>query len=174
MMSASDHRSRDPLIFGAICLSALALIGVLWLLARDSESAGVSGSITWVELPDYTADEVCQNWVGYWLNESGVEFTPEFMERKKNTLKDVYQLADLIREDELLMAMIEQIHVSNRGEITLVAKVGPAKVLFGQMTDAEEKLRRLKIFYQEVTSIEGWQKYRAVDLRYKGQVVGVK
>lgn len=100
--------------------------------------------------------------------------TPEFMERKKNTLKDVYQLADLIREDELLMAMIEQIHVSNRGEITLVAKVGPAKVLFGQMTDAGEKLRRLKIFYQEVTSIEGWQKYRAVDLRYKGQVVGVK
>ena len=84
MMSVSDHRSRDPLIFGAICLSALALIGVLWLLARDSESAGVSGSITWVELPDYTADQVCQNWVGYWLNESGVEFTPEFMERITN------------------------------------------------------------------------------------------
>lgn len=100
--------------------------------------------------------------------------TPEFLERKKNTLKDVFELAAIIREDELLMAMIEQIHVSNRGELTLVAKMGPTKILFGQMNEVDDKLKRLRIFYDEVTDIEGWRKYRAVDLRYKGQVVGVK
>jgi hypothetical protein len=83
-MSATAGRYRDATIFAAICAIALALIGTLWLLARDSESAGVSGSIDWVELPDYSADEVCQNWVGYWLNDSGVAFTPEFMERITN------------------------------------------------------------------------------------------
>jgi len=83
-MNAPAGGHRDAAIFGAICVIALGLIGGLWLLARDSESAGVSGSITWVELPEYTADEVCQNWVGYWLHDSEVEFTPEFMERITN------------------------------------------------------------------------------------------
>jgi hypothetical protein len=83
-MRAPAGRFRDATIFGAICLGALAVIGALWLLARDSESAGISGSITWVQRPDFTADEVCQNWIGYWLDESGIEFEPAFMERITN------------------------------------------------------------------------------------------
>lgn len=83
-MSMLAGKYRDAAVFALVCAVALGLIGGLWLLARDSESAGVSGSITWVELPEYTANEVCQNWVGYWLHESNVQFTPEFMERITN------------------------------------------------------------------------------------------
>ena len=83
-MTTGAVRRRDAATFGAICVIALALIGGLWLLARDSESAGVSGSLVWVELPDYSADEVCDNWVGYWLNDSHIVFTPGFMERITN------------------------------------------------------------------------------------------
>lgn len=83
-MNKLAGRSRDAAIFALICVLSLGTIGILWFVARDSDAAGVSGSIDWVVLPDYTADEVCQNWVGYWLDESGVEFAPEFMERITN------------------------------------------------------------------------------------------
>jgi len=83
-MNKLAGRSRDAAIFALICVLSLGTIGILWAVARDSDAAGVSGSIDWVVLPDYTADEVCQNWVGYWLDESGVDFPPEFMERITN------------------------------------------------------------------------------------------
>jgi hypothetical protein len=83
-MNGVPGRYRDAIVFGAICAIALGVIGTFWLLARDADSAGVSGSIDWVELPDYSANEVCQNWVRYWLDESEVVFSPEFMERITN------------------------------------------------------------------------------------------
>ena len=35
----------------------------------------------------------------------------------------------------------------------------------------EDKFRRLRVFYEKAASYEGWQKYRTIDLRYRGQVV---
>ena len=99
--------------------------------------------------------------------------TTDFLEPKKeHMLKDLFYLARLIREDSFLKPMIEQIHVSNRNEVTLVPKIGNQKILFGRLRDGEDKLKRLKIFYQEAAPYEGWRKYRSIDLRYNGQVVG--
>lgn len=99
--------------------------------------------------------------------------TTDFLEPKKeHMLKDLFYLARLIREDSFLKPMIEQIHVSNRNEVTLVPKIGNQKILFGRLRDGEDKLRRLKIFYREAAPYEGWRKYRSIDLRYNGQVVG--
>jgi hypothetical protein len=77
-------RRRDAAIFAAIIVASLALVGVLWLLARDADSAGVSGSITGVELPDYSAAEVCTNWATYWTTDSGVNAPPEALEAMSN------------------------------------------------------------------------------------------
>lgn len=99
----------------------------------------------------------------------------DFLEPKKeHMLKDLFKLTELIRHDDFLRPLIEQVHVSNRNELTLVPKIGPEKVFFGRVYDPEEKLRRLKIFYREVTPYEGWRKYRSLDLRYDGQVVAKK
>ena len=96
---------------------------------------------------------------------------PQFLNRKRNTLKDAFLLTKLIREDEFLNALIEQIHVSNRGEITLVPKVGNHKIIFGKFDSAAKKLQRLKIFYKEALPYEGWNKYSEISLQYDGQVV---
>lgn len=77
-------RQRDAVIFAGVAVVSLALIGILWLLARNADSAGVSGSITGVELPDYTASEVCQNWATYWTSTSGVNAAPEPLEVMSN------------------------------------------------------------------------------------------
>lgn len=98
-------------------------------------------------------------------------YDPKFLDRRHNALKDVFLLAHLIREDEFLHAMIEQAHVSNRGEITLAPKVGNHKIVFGKFENAEEKFRRLKTFYREALPYEGWNRYSEISLQYAGQVV---
>ncbi|MCB0565637.1 MAG: cell division protein FtsQ [Phaeodactylibacter sp.] len=96
---------------------------------------------------------------------------PEFLNRKRNTLKDAFLLTKMILEDEFLNALVEQIHLSNRGEITLVPKVGNHKIIFGTFGPAAKKLKRLKTFYKEALPYEGWNKYSEISLQYDGQVV---
>lgn len=99
-------------------------------------------------------------------------YSDDFLEQDKDhLLKDLFRLTELIRADKLLDPLIEQIHVTNRNEVTLVPKVGGQKIFFGRIRDAADKLERLKIFYQEAAPHEGWRKYRSLDLRYDGQVV---
>lgn len=97
--------------------------------------------------------------------------TPDFLQRKRHLLKDLFELAGIIRKDEFLNALVEQIYVNNRGELTLVPKIGDQLILFGRMVDAEDKLKRLKVFYLEALPYEGWQRYATINLKFKGQVV---
>lgn len=96
---------------------------------------------------------------------------PNFLERKRHLLKDVFLLAQILRKDEFLHTMVEQIHVSNQGEFTLIPKIGNQKILLGKLKDAEKKLYNLKVFYQEGMPYEGWRRYRTIDVRFEGQVV---
>lgn len=97
---------------------------------------------------------------------------PDFMDAdKKHLLADVFKLADVIRADEVLNALVEQIYVANNGEITLIPKVGKQKIRLGKFADVDEKLWRLKVFYQEAMPYRGWRKYKTIDLRYGGQIV---
>lgn len=97
---------------------------------------------------------------------------PRFLEReKRNRLQDVFKLSQQLLADEFFKALIDQIYVSNTGEFTLIPKVGDQKILLGSYTDVNEKLENLKIFYQEGMPYKGWQEYRTINLKYKGQVV---
>ncbi|GAB4260076.1 MAG: hypothetical protein Kow0027_27530 [Saprospiraceae bacterium] len=98
-------------------------------------------------------------------------FTSDFQLRKKHLLKDLFELTQTILADPLWSAMFEQVYVNRRNEFLLVPKVGDQLVILGGVDNLEQKLRRLRIFYQEALSHEGWQKYSTIDLRFKGQVV---
>lgn len=98
--------------------------------------------------------------------------TPEFMARRqRHELRDLFELTHFIIADELWMALFEQIYVNKRGEFVLIPKVGDQTIIFGDLADMADKFRRLRIFYEEGMSHEGWQKYHSIDLRYRGQVV---
>jgi len=131
------------------------------------------------------------NGLNYYLDEAGVRmplskhFTArvlvatgdiaphvvDFREREKHSLKDVFVLASLLRGDSFLEPMIEQIYVNKRSEMTLIPKIGDQKIRFGTIEGAEDKLERLRIFYEEALPYEGWQKYRSISLEYAGQIV---
>lgn len=96
---------------------------------------------------------------------------PDFLERKKHVLKDLFLLAEMIGQDDFYHAMFEQLFVSNRGEFTLIPMVGNQKVIFGKLDNAQDKLARLKLFYKEGMPYRGWHRYKTINLKYDNQVV---
>ncbi len=96
---------------------------------------------------------------------------PDFLERPRHMLKDVFLLAQRLRQDELFHPLIEQVYVNPQGDMVLVPKVGDQKIILGDGSHLEEKLQNLRVFYQEAVPYEGWRKYRTINLKYRGQVV---
>ena len=100
--------------------------------------------------------------------------TPEFLERPNHPLNHLFQLSKLILADELFASMVEQIYVDKNQEYTLVPKLGDHVVKLGSFKDMDNKLRNLKVFYEKALPNAGWETYKTVDLRFKGQIVAEK
>ncbi|MFN0214427.1 MAG: cell division protein FtsQ/DivIB [Saprospiraceae bacterium] len=98
-------------------------------------------------------------------------YTPEFLERRKSSLKDLFYITQTLLADEFLKSFIQQIHVNNAGEFILVPLIGNQKIVLGSARKLDDKLNRLKIFYQQGMPYEGWRKYETINLKYSGQVV---
>lgn len=129
--------------------------------------------------------------INYYLDEDGIQmplskhfatkvlvvtgslpaYSKQFLSRKRDRLKQAFELAEMIRADEFLYPLVEQMHFDPNGKITLVPKLGQQQIKFGKYNNAEDKLRRLKIFYKEALPYEGWRKYATINLEYDGQVV---
>ncbi|NJK82467.1 MAG: hypothetical protein HC912_00220 [Saprospiraceae bacterium] len=96
---------------------------------------------------------------------------PDFLARKQYGLKDIFELMTLLNNDLFYKALIEQVHVSQNGDIILIPKMGKQQILFGHYVQPEEKLSRLSIFYNEALPHEGWDKYKLIDIRFNNQIV---
>lgn len=127
--------------------------------------------------------------VGYYLGEKNEriplndKFTPHvavalgYVQMHQDTTRDstvqaaLYTLTEYIRKDAFLDALVDQVYVQENGELELIPKAG-ATIRFGQVDEQMmDKFDRLKIFCKEGLSKAGWEKYKAIDLRYNGQVV---
>lgn len=98
--------------------------------------------------------------------------TPEFLTKKNNSMKDLFELTNFILADQFWNAMIEQVHVTSKDEFVMVPKIGDQSIILGKWdSDVAAKFKKLKQFYEEGMSREGWQKYKTIDLRYRNQVV---
>lgn len=102
-----------------------------------------------------------------------VVWSNDYLEQEEHQLKDLFQLAQLLRQDDFYQALIEQIYVNNKGEIILAPKVGDQIIQLGRYDKEKtrERLARLKVFYEKGLPYEGWRKYASFDLRYADQVV---
>lgn len=96
---------------------------------------------------------------------------PDFINNPRHMLKNLFELATILRTDEFFHHMIEQVHVAQNGDIVFVPKLGKQQILFGKYLNIQEKLQRLKIFYNEAIPQEGWTKYKQIDIRFRNQIV---
>ena len=99
----------------------------------------------------------------------------DFMHYEVHNLKDVFVLAKKIEADDFFNPLIEQLHVSDDGNIVLVPKIGDQLIQFGKLDRrVGTKLRNLKAFYKDAIAKKGWDKYSEINLMYEGQIVCTK
>jgi cell division protein FtsQ len=98
-------------------------------------------------------------------------YVEQFQKKKRSTLKDLFTLTQTILADDFWRAFVQQIHVSNANEFILIPLVGDQKIILGSVRRLDDKLKRLRIFYQNAMPYEGWKKYSTINLKYNGQIV---
>jgi cell division protein FtsQ len=89
-------------------------------------------------------------------------------------LADVKKTALFILNDSFWMSQTEQIDITRDRCFEMVPTVGNHIVKLGDGNDIEKKFQRLFIFYQQVMSKTGFNRYNFIDVRFDGQVIGTK
>ena len=108
-------------------------------------------------------------------------FPDKKMQTKKDSvlLNDVRITAQLINKDSFWMAQVAQIDMKaseaeDGWEFEMIPVVGNHIIKLGDGDNILQKFNRLFIFYKEVLSRTGFNKYKTIDVRYAGQVIGGK
>jgi cell division protein FtsQ len=86
-------------------------------------------------------------------------------------LADIRTISMAIQKDSFRMAMIEQVDITPQRSFEMIPKIGNQVIVFGSAADAEEKFNKLQLFYKNVITKSGWNKYSVISLQYKNQVV---
>ena len=100
-----------------------------------------------------------------------------FIDRKKMTandsilLNDVRTTANYIINDPFWMSQVAQIDITADNSFEMVPVVGNHLVKLGNGEEIDRKFHRLMVFYKQVLSKTGFDKYKVIDVQYKGQVV---
>ncbi len=86
-------------------------------------------------------------------------------------LNNIYMLASYINGNKFLKSQIIQIYVREDGDVELVPRVGGEIINIGEISDIDDKFKKLLIFYKKGINNIGWNRYKEINLKYKNQVV---
>ncbi len=93
---------------------------------------------------------------------------------KTSMLDDLFKLAQYVDKNNFWKSQIQQIYINLDEEIELIPRVGRHKIIFGDVSDMDEKFKKLMIFYKKGLNYIGWNKYKTINLKYKNQIVCTK
>ncbi len=89
-------------------------------------------------------------------------------------VRRLYRMALLLRQDPFWEAQIVQIFQKPNGEWVLIPRVGDYEIEFGLPNEVEDKLVRLKLFYEKALPKAGWEKYSSISVKYRKQIICTK
>ena len=90
---------------------------------------------------------------------------------KSKRQEKILHFLNLINEDAFLKAQFTQLDVAKNGDVSIVPLVGNHIIEFGEATNIENRLNRLKIFYNQILPVQGWDSFTNVSVKYDGQIV---
>jgi cell division protein FtsQ len=109
---------------------------------------------------------------------SGFPVKNKYTKADSAVLKEMVGIASFVDSDPFWSAQVSQIDLVTCGDgcwtYEMTPVVGNHIVRLGDGKDIEKKFRRLYVFYQQVLSKTGLDRYPVVDVGFAGQVVGVK
>ena len=79
-----------------------------------------------------------------------------------------------IKTDPRLDAFVSGINVDRTGDIIIVPTVLGHVINFGDSTNLDDKIKRLRTFYAEVMPIKGWNAYDTVSVKWNGRVTATR
>jgi cell division protein FtsQ len=89
-------------------------------------------------------------------------------------VEQIKKIDQYILNDSFWSAQIAQIDITPNRTFELVPVVGNHVIAFGDGNECEKKFHHLFIFYKEVLSKTGFDKYARIDVQYDGEVIGTK
>lgn len=93
---------------------------------------------------------------------------------RKYAKKELLPLAQYLQENDFWNAQIEQIHVTQQGEIELIPRVGNHTITLGRPENYEYKFEKLQAFYEKGLNEIGWDRYSKISIRHGNQVIATK
>ena len=93
---------------------------------------------------------------------------------KSYAISELYKFALFLQNDAFWNDQITQIYVRSENDVEIVPRAGSHRILMGSLDDYETKLKKLRLFYEQVTPRMGWDKYSIINLKYKNQIVCTK
>lgn len=86
-------------------------------------------------------------------------------------LQEVSTTAQFILHDPFWMAQVSQIDITPERNFEMIPVVGNHIIRLGHGENIDKKFHRLFVFYSQVISQTGFEKYKMIDVQYAGQVV---
>ncbi|MBQ7571632.1 MAG: cell division protein FtsQ/DivIB [Bacteroidaceae bacterium] len=83
-------------------------------------------------------------------------------------------LGRLLQDDEYWRDQAQQIVIDEKGWVEIIPRYSGQRILLGEPKDLEEKLARVRLFYEKAMPKVGWNKYRIINAIYKDQVICTK
>jgi len=87
---------------------------------------------------------------------------------------ELITLSNTIRNDEFLKKQIigiDQIEKGKKHHFELKTRVGDQKIIFGDLSRMEEKIAKLKVFYQKIMLDSTITNYKTINLKFYNQIV---
>ena len=88
-------------------------------------------------------------------------------------LYDLKRLTHFVNNHEFWSAQVAQIDIAGERSYEIIPTVGSHVIRIGNGDQLEEKFNRLMVFYKQVATKVGIDKYSVLDAQFDGQVIGV-
>jgi cell division protein FtsQ len=72
------------------------------------------------------------------------------------------------------MAQISQVDITGKRTFEMIPTIGNHVIEFGDGSNCDQKFKRLFIFYKQVLSKTGMERYARINVKYDKQVIGVR
>lgn len=89
-------------------------------------------------------------------------------------IHDLLDLAKYIDNNKFWREQIVQLYRNQSGEFEIIPRVGAHQILLGTLDNYKEKLRNLKLLYEQGLQKYGWNNYNQINLKYSNQVICTK
>ncbi|HBS12327.1 MAG TPA: hypothetical protein DEO36_07270 [Flavobacteriaceae bacterium] len=84
---------------------------------------------------------------------------------------EVFKLVTVIYNDEFLKKQIVGVEQISTKEFVLKTRIGNQTVELGSLNELDQKIKKLKVFYQKAINGKILENYKTINLEYANQVV---